>query len=429
MNQTVVSGTAAHADARLQPAQKPCRSCGAELKHSFVDLGMSPLANSNLEAGQLNQMEPFYPLHAYVCQECFLVQLEEFETPQHIFSDYVYLSSYSRSWVKHAETYVEMITERLGLNARSQVVEIASNDGYLLQFFVAKGIPALGIEPAANVAKIAVDKGIPTQVKFFGTETAKELVAGGLQADLVIGNNVLAHVPALNDFVGGLRVLLAPTGVATFEFPHLLCLMEGRQFDTIYHEHFSYFSLHAVARVFARHGLTIFDVEELPTHGGSLRIYVARAADATKPIGRRVGDLLNRERQHSLTVLDPYLSFAGDVAATKRALLEFLIDAKAEGKRIVGYGAPAKGNTLLNYCGVRTDFIDYVVDLNPYKQGRYLPGSHIPVHHPDRIRDTKPDYLLLLPWNLRDEIIGQMTHVRDWGCRFVTPLPAVQIYD
>lgn len=428
MNQTVIAGGAAHADARLQPVQRPCRSCGAELRHSFVDLGMSPLANSNLEASQLNQMEPFYPLHAYVCQECFLVQLEEFETPQHIFSDYVYLSSYSQSWVKHAETYVEMITARLGLNPKSRVVEIASNDGYLLQFFVAKGIPALGIEPAANVAKIAVEKGIPTQVKFFGTQTAKELAADGLQADLIIGNNVLAHVPALNDFVAGLRILLAPTGVATFEFPHLLRLMEGRQFDTIYHEHFSYFSLHAVARVFARHGLTIFDVEELPTHGGSLRIYAARAADATKPIGRRVGDLLGRERQQALTVLDPYLSFAGEVAATKRALLKFLIEAKAEGKTIVGYGAPAKGNTLLNHCGVRTDFIDYVVDLNPYKQGRYLPGSHIPIYHPDHIRDTRPDYLLLLPWNLRDEIIAQMAYVRDWGCRFVTPLPDVQIH-
>jgi 2-polyprenyl-3-methyl-5-hydroxy-6-metoxy-1,4-benzoquinol methylase len=428
MNLSAVSGTS-DADLRLRPGQRPCRSCRAELKHSFVDLGMSPLANSNLEATQLNQMEPFYPLHAYVCEECFLVQLEEFESPQHIFGDYVYLSSYSQSWVQHAKDYVEMIVARLGLSEKSQVVEIASNDGYLLQWFVAKGIPALGIEPAANIAKIAVENGIPTQARFFNTETAKELTASGLQADLIIGNNVLAHVPELNDFVAGLRILLTPTGVATFEFPHLLRLMEGRQFDTIYHEHFSYFSLHAVARVFARHGLTIFDVEELATHGGSLRIYAARAADASKPVNRRVGDLLSRERQHSLTLLDRYLSFAGEVAATKRALLQFLIRAKGEGKSIVGYGAPAKGNTLLNYCGIRTDFIDYVVDLNPYKQGRFLPGSRIPIHHPDRIRETRPDYLLLLPWNLRDEIMGQMAHVRDWGCRFVTPLPEVRVYD
>lgn len=429
MTQSAVSGSVTHADLRLNPVKKVCRSCGAELRHSFIDLGMSPLANSNLEATQLSQMEPFYPLHAYVCQECYLVQLEEVETPQHIFSDYVYLSSYSQSWVQHAKDYVEMITGRLALDQHSHVVEIASNDGYLLQFFVAKGIPALGIEPAANVAKIALEKGIPTQVRFFSTETAKDLVAGGLQADLIVANNVLAHVPGLNDFVAGLRILLAPTGVVTAEFPHLLSLMEGREFDTIYHEHFSYFSLHALARVFARHGLTIFDVEELPTHGGSLRIYAARAADASKVISRRVGELLSRERQRSLTLLDPYLSFAAEIAATKRALLQFLIQAKSEGKSIVGYGAPAKGNTLLNYCGIRRDFIDYVVDLNPYKQGRFLPGSHIPIYHPDRIRETRPDYLLLLPWNLRDEIMRQMAYVREWGCRFVTPLPEVQIYD
>jgi len=407
---------------------RACRFCGTNLEHTFADLGMSPFANSNLEPAQLNQMERFYPLHAFVCHECFLVQVEEFEAPAEIFSEYAYLSSYSDSWVQHAKRYVEMITERLRLDRRSQVVEIASNDGYLLQFFVAKGIPALGIEPAANIAAIAERKDVRTLVKFFGAETAAGLASGCMKADLIIGNNVLAHVPGLNDFVEGLRILLAPQGVVTMEFPHLLRLMAEHQFDTIYHEHFSYFSLLTVRQVFARHGLAIFDVEELPTHGGSLRIYARHEKDGTKPVGSRVTELLKREEAKGLGVLATYQSVAKEVMASKRELLRFLIDIKNEGKSIVGYGAPAKGNTLLNYCGIRGDFLDYVVDRSPYKQGRFLPGTHIPIHHPDKIAETRPDYLLLLPWNLRDEIMAQMAFVRDWGCRFVTPFPAVRVY-
>jgi len=407
---------------------KKCRFCGAGLKHSFADLGMSPLANSNVEPDRLNQMEPFYPLHAFVCEQCFLVQLEEFETPKHIFSDYVYFSSFSDSWVQHAKNYVEMIVERLSLNQRSQVVEIASNDGYLLQFFVASGIPVLGIEPATNVASRAVEKGVSTLVKFFGTATAKEVVADGMRADLIIGNNVLAHVPALNDFVEGLKILLSHKGVVTMEFPHLLRLMEEQQFDTIYHEHFSYFSFITVNNVFAHHGLTIFDVEELLTHGGSLRVYARHKGDEAKPVSSRVTRLLEREDNAGLTSLGPYLTFTEQVKATKRDLLRFLINAKEDGKSIVAYSAPAKGNTLLNYCGIRSDFIDYVVDRSPYKQGRFLPGTHIPIYHPGKINETKPDYLLLLAWNLRDEIMNQMKHVREWRCSFVTPIPKVRIY-
>lgn len=412
-----------------QLRQGRCRSCGAALTHTFVDLGVSPLANSNLEPVELNQMEPFYPLHAYVCAECFLVQLEEFETPQHIFADYAYLSSYSESWVQHARNYVDTIVPRLNLDTRSQVIEIASNDGYLLQFFVEKGIPALGIEPAANAAQLAIRKGIPTRVRFFGTKTAEELSAEGLGPDLIICNNVLAHVPDLNDFVGGLRILLGDKGVMTGEFPHLLRLMEEHQFDTVYHEHFSYFSLFTISNVFARHGMTIFDVEELATHGGSLRIYARPAEDDSKPVSHAVTEVLDWERNKGLTSLAPYLAFAPQVEETKRELLRFLIDAKQRGRSIVGYGAPAKGNTLLNYCGIRCDFIDYVVDLNPRKQGRYLPGTHIPIRSPEMIKETKPDYLLLLPWNLREEIMGQMALVREWGCRFVTPIPKVVIHD
>jgi len=407
---------------------RACRFCGTDLEHTFADLGMSPFANSNLEPAQLNQMERFYPLHAFVCHTCFLVQVEEFEAPAEIFTEYAYLSSYSDSWVQHAKRYVEMITERLGLGRKSQVVEIASNDGYLLQFFVAKGIPALGIEPAANIAAIAERKDVRTLVKFFGTETAGGLSKEGMRADLIIGNNVLAHVPGLNDFVEGLRVLLGPQGVVTMEFPHLLRLMDEHQFDTIYHEHFSYFSLLTVSQVFARHGLAIFDVEELPTHGGSLRIYARHATDETKPVGSRVTDLLKREKAKGLDTLATYQSVAKTVTASKRELLRFLIDIKNDGKSIVGYGAPAKGNTLLNYCGIRGDFLDYVVDRSPYKQGRFLPGTHIPIHHPDKIAETRPDYLLLLPWNLREEIMAQMAFVRDWGCRFITPFPTVRVY-
>jgi SAM-dependent methyltransferase len=412
----------------LATTARRCRSCGAELQNTFIDLGMSPLANSNIDPARMDRMEPFYPLHAYVCHECFLVQLEEFETPEAIFSDYVYLSSYSESWVEHARRYVEMVTARFDLNERSQVVEIASNDGYLLQHFIKRKIKALGIEPAANVARIAQGKGIPTHVAFFGEATARALSANGTRADLIVANNVLAHVPGLNDFIEGLSIMLKPGGVVTCEFPHLLRLMEESQFDTIYHEHFSYFSLLSVSKAFARHRLAVIDVEELPTHGGSLRIYVAHADDRSLTVGPRVADLLRREREKGLATLEPYKAFAGKAAATKRKLLRFLIEAKSQGKTIVGYGAPAKGNTLLNYCGIRSDFIDYVVDLNPLKQGRYLPGTRIPIFSPEKIRETQPDYVLLLPWNLRGEIMGQMAYIRDWGGRFVTPLPEVAVH-
>ncbi len=413
----------------MKSTNSPCRFCGHELRHSFADLGMSPLANSYVKPEQLKDMEPFYPLHAYVCEHCLLVQLEEFETPSHIFSDYAYFSSYSDSWLAHAKRYVDMATERFGLGAKSHVVEIASNDGYLLQYFKEKGVPVLGVEPAANVAEAAKAKGIPSVVKFFGVQTAKELAEQGKQADLAIGNNVLAHVPDLNDFVGGLEILLKPTGVVTMEFPHLMRLMAEHQFDTIYHEHFSYFSFLTVERVFAKHGLTLFDVEELPTHGGSLRIYGrhADAAGTALAVTERVERLKAEERRRGFDKLESYLSFEPAVKATKCGLLEFLIRAQREGKRVVGYGAPAKGNTLLNYCGVRTDFLDYTVDRSLQKQGCYLPGTHIPIYDPSRIAETKPDYVLILPWNLKEEIMQQMAHIRDWGGRFVTAIPEIEV--
>jgi len=401
-----------------------CRFCDAQLRHDFVDLGMSPLSNSYLKPADLARMEPFYPLVVFVCERCFLVQLEEFESPDRIFSDYAYFSSFSESWVEHARAYTQMMVERFGLDPNHHVVEIASNDGYLLQHFAAKGIAVLGIEPAANVAEAAVKKNIPTRVEFFGESLARRLVAEGAGADLIVGNNVLAHVPKLNDFVEGLRILLKPDGIITLEFPHLMRLMEENQFDTIYHEHFSYFSLHAVRQVMAAHGLEIFDVEELSTHGGSLRIYVSHQA---RSAGARVEDLAAREKSAAVTDLETYATFGEKVKHTKRKLLQFLIAAKNEGKSVVGYGAPAKGNTLLNYCGVRTDFIDYTVDRSPHKQGQFLPGTRIPIHHPDRIRQTKPDYVLILPWNLTQEITEQMGHIRDWNGRFVVPIPEVKV--
>jgi 2-polyprenyl-3-methyl-5-hydroxy-6-metoxy-1,4-benzoquinol methylase len=411
-------------------SQPACRFCAAPLTHSFADLGMSPPSNAFLRPEQLGRMEKFYPLHAWVCGACFLVQLEEFESPEQIFSaDYAYFSSYSDSWLAHARAYTEMATARFGLGKQSKVVEIASNDGYLLQYFAVRGIPVLGIEPAANVAKVAEQKGVPSLVKFFGAQTARDLVAQGVRADLLLGNNVLAHVPDLNDFVAGLKILLAPGGAITMEFPHLLRLMLENQFDTIYHEHFSYFSFITVQQVFARHGLILFDVEELSTHGGSLRIYARHEADAGKAVTARCAELLKRERAAGLDGLDAYRAFAEQVKETKRHLLEFLIGAKRAGKRVVGYGAAAKGNTLLNYCGIRTDFIDYVVDRSPHKQGCFLPGVHIPVHGPERIAETRPDYLLILPWNLKDEIVGQMAGIRAWGGRFVVPIPQAQVLD
>ena len=404
-----------------------CRSCSAPLEHTFCDLGMSPLSNSYLTADQLQQKEPFYPLHAYVCGNCYLVQLDEFESPQQLFSEYAYFSSYSDSWLQHSRDYTQMISARLGLDETSQVVEIASNDGYLLQYFVEQQIPVVGIEPAANVAAVAEEKGIPTLVKFFGTQTANEMLDEKLQADLVLGNNVLAHVPDLNDFVAGMKVILKPSGTITLEFPHLLKLIQGNQFDTIYHEHFSYFSLLAVERVFANHGMQIFDVDQLPTHGGSLRIYVRHADHQDAPVTDAVQSLRDLESESGLADLATYAAFADQVESTKRSLLKFLTDAKQDGLSVAAYGAPAKGNTLLNYCGIRKDFIDFTVDRSPAKQGHYLPGTHIPVFAPDKIREFKPDFLVILPWNIKDEIIGKMSHIREWGGKFVIPIPSVEI--
>jgi SAM-dependent methyltransferase len=408
------------------PASKTaCRFCEAPLAHTFVDLGTSPLCQKHVEAEDAAKMEPFYPLHAYVCEHCFLVQLDEFVSPDVIFGDgaYAYFSSYSDSWLEHARGYAALVSERFGLGSQSHVVEIASNDGYLLQWFVKRGIPVLGIEPASNTATVAQERGIPTIVKFFGAKTAAVLAAEGKHADLLLGNNVLAHVPNLNDFVGGMKILLKPTGVITMEFPHLQRLLEENQFDTIYHEHFSYFSFVTVERVFAAHGLTVFDVEELPTHGGSLRIYARHVSDATKPVGERVDSLRAREKALGYEDLRLYSGFGERVKETKRKLLTFLIDAKRAGKQVVGYGAPGKGNTLLNYCGIRTDFLDYTVDRSPHKQGRFLPGTRIPIFGPERISETKPDYVLILPWNLKAEITQQMSHIRSWGGRFVVPIP------
>jgi SAM-dependent methyltransferase len=410
-----------------EPAPGECRCCAAPLRHTFVDLGMSPLCESYLRSDQLNGMEPFYPLHVYVCDRCFLVQLQQYVGREAIFSEYAYFSSYSDSWLDHARRYTEKMIEELGLSLDSQVVEVASNDGYLLQYFVERGIPALGIEPAENVAKAAIHKGVPTLVKFFGRETARELVGEGQRADLLIGNNVLAQVHDINDFVAGMKLLLAPRGVITVEFPHLMRLVEGNQFDTIYHEHFSYFSLLSATRIFAAHGLAIYDVDELDTHGGSLRIFACHAEDPLRPITPRVDTLRAREQEAGLGDLRYYAQFAERVRETKRKLLEFLIAVKRAGKAIAGYGAPGKGNTLLNYCGIRTDFLDYTVDRNPYKQGKYLPGTHIPIHPPERLRKTRPDYVLILPWNLKHEIMAQLAYVREWGGQFVIPIPEVQV--
>jgi hypothetical protein len=409
--------------------QPNCRFCGTKLEQTFVDLGMSPLCESFLPSEHLNQMEPFYPLHVQVCGNCFLVQLEAYVTPEHIFSDYAYFSSYSDSWLAHAKRYTDLMMERFGIGAKGFVVELASNDGYLLQYFVEKKVPVLGIEPAANVAEVAIKKGVPTVVKFFGRESARELAASGKKADLLLGNNVLAQVPDLNDFVAGMKILLAPAGVITMEFPHLQRLMTENQFDTIYHEHFSYFSFVTAEKIFAAHGLTLFDVEELPTHGGSLRIYGRHVEDSSKPVTTRVNELRKRELDAGYLRLDTYSRFAEQVKETKRKLLEFLIQAKRNGKKIAGYGAPGKGNTLLNYCAIRTDFLDYTVDRNPYKHGRFLPGTHVPIYSPDRIRETKPDFLLILPWNLKDEIIKQNAFIREWGGKFVVPIPEVQVHE
>jgi len=405
-----------------------CRHCRQSLHHTFVDLGMSPLCENFVAPDKLDAMEPYYPLHVFVCERCFLVQLKEYVSPEHIFSDYAYLSSYSTSWVAHAKTYCGMIKERLGLGAESLVVELASNDGYLLQHFGPLGVPVLGIEPAANVAKLAEEKGIPTRSAFFGTSLAQQLVLERREADLIVANNVLAHVPDINDFVNGIHCLLKPHGVATLEFPHIERLIAENQFDTIYHEHFSYLSATVVERVARMHGLRLFDVEKLSTHGGSLRVYLARQ-DSLHPTSSRVLDLIELEDRLGLRSLKGYGSFSEKVKQAKRELLSFLIAAKNEGKRICGYGAPGKGNTLLNYCGIGTDFLDFTVDRNPHKHGRYTPGMHIPIRPIEEIGTARPDYILILPWNLKNEIVEQMGYVGDWGAKFVLPIPTVAIVD
>jgi SAM-dependent methyltransferase len=416
------------ASARTTVVNRHCRLCQSPLETTFVDLGMSPLCESYLAADQLDCMEPYFPLHVMVCGNCFLVQLQEYVKPEHIFTEYAYFSAYSTSWVEHARKYCHMIKDRLGLGPESQVFEIASNDGYLLQHFLPLNVPVTGIEPAANVAEAARRRNVPTLVEFFGLDLAKRLVSEGRQAALIVGNNVLAQVPDLNDFTAGMAHLLAPNGVITLEFPHLERLIDENQFDTIYHEHFSYFSLVTIERLARKHGLKVFDVEHLPTHGGSLRVYLCRA-DAAHIISPSVSTLLAHECEIGFEDVESYTRFAAKVHHTKRQLLSFLIECKEKGAKLCGYGAPGKGNTLLNYCGIGTDFLDFTVDRNPYKHGRYTPGMHIPIHPVSVIDEVKPDYLLILPWNLKNEIIAQMRHVGDWGCKMVVPIPNVEIID
>jgi 2-polyprenyl-3-methyl-5-hydroxy-6-metoxy-1,4-benzoquinol methylase len=405
-----------------------CRLCRAPLVTTFVDLGMSPLCESFLTVDQLDGMEPYFPLHVLVCDRCFLVQLQEYVKPEHIFTEYAYFSAYSTSWVEHARKYVHRIKDRLGLGPASQVFEIASNDGYLLQHFLPLNIPVIGIEPAANVAEAARARNIPTLVEFFGLGLAQRLVSEGRQADLIIGNNVLAQVPDLNDFTAGMAHLLAPNGMITLEFPHIESLIAENQFDTIYHEHFSYFSLVTVDRLARRHSLKVIDVERLATHGGSLRVYLSRA-DATYEPLPTVAALLTHERKIGLEDIGTYTRFGPRVHRTKRKLLSFLIQCKEDGAKLCGYGAPGKGNTLLNYCGIGPDFLDFIVDRNPYKHGRHTPGMHIPIRPISAIDAARPNYLLILPWNLKQEIIGQMRHSADWGCKFIVPIPEVHAVD
>ena len=405
-----------------------CRFCLKPLTTTFVDLGMSPLSNAFLPAEKLSAMEPFYPLHAFVCDSCFLVQLDEFESPDAIFSDYLYFSSYSESWLKHAANYSEKMVNRFGLTSESFVVEVASNDGYLLKNFVEKKIPCLGIEPAENVAKEAIKIGVPTKCVFFGEKTAKEIRKERGAADLVAGNNVYAHVPDINDFTAGLKAILSDRGVITLEFPHLLELIKNNQFDTIYHEHFSYLSLLAVEKIFAAHGLMIFSVDQLSTHGGSVRIYAQHSDKPAWPVDPSVAAIRELESSAGLNNIATYPEFKHKVEAIKRELLSFLIEAKSAKKTVAAYGAAAKGNTLLNYCGIRGDFIDYVVDRNPHKQGLFTPGTHIPVYAPEKISETRPDYILILPWNLKDEVINQLGEIRSWGGKFIVPIPSLQVF-
>jgi SAM-dependent methyltransferase len=415
------------AECRPERALQPCRFCGAQLEQTFVDLGMSPLCETYPAAADFRRGETYYPLHVYVCTKCFLVQLEEFERVENIFGDYPYFSSYSDSWLRHAEHYCRKMAARFGLGAQSFVVEVASNDGYLLQYFVKQGIPVLGIEPAANVAKVAVEKNVPTIVRFFGSSLATELASQNRGADLVLGNNVLAQVPDLNDFVEGLKILLKPAGVLTLEFPHLLQLMKHNEFDTIYHEHFSYFSLLSTRQILEAHGLKIFDVEELASHGGSLRVYACRKESSAHEVKPVVDMLIVEEKQAGLDTPDGYRDFTAQVRQTKFELLDFLLAAARQGKSVAGYGAPGKSATLLHYCGIGKDLIEYTVDRSPHKQGRFLPGTHIPIYHPDRIRETRPDYVVILPWNLKTEIMEQLKYIREWGGCFVVPIPRLTV--
>ena len=412
----------------LEAGTKACRFCGTSLRRTFIDLGMSPLCETYPSAADLNRGETYYPLHVSVCENCWLVQLGEYQTAESIFSDYPYFSSFSDSWLKHCDRYCEAMKGRLGLGSDSFVVEVASNDGYLLQHFVKRDVPVLGIEPAANVAKVAIEKGVPTMVRFFGATLARQLAAEGRYADLALGNNVLAQVPDLSDFVEGLKIILKPEGVLTLEFPHLLKLIQLHEFDTIYHEHFSYFSLHTTIRILEAHGLKVFDVEELKSHGGSLRVYACRGDSKTHPIEPAVQKVLADEIHAQLDRVEGYEAFARQVRETKFKLLEFLLSAAWQGKKVAGYGAPGKSATLLHYCGIGKDLIEYTVDRSPYKQGRFLPGSRIPIYHPNLIRQNRPDYVVILPWNLKDEIMEQLKFIRDWGGRFVVPIPNVQVY-
>jgi hypothetical protein len=404
-----------------------CRFCSTPLTRTFVDLGMSPLCQTHLEAEELNRGEIFYPLRVFVCQECLLVQLQAYVGPEQIFTEYAYFSSFSDFMLRHAQTYVEAVVERFALGPSHRVIEVASNDGYLLQYFVQRGIPVLGIEPAANVAKAAEAKGVPSVVRFFGVETAQKLVEEGVQADLLLGNNVLPHVPDLHDFVGGLKVLLRKSGTITIEFQHLMRMIAGNQFDTIYQEHFSYLTLSVVKKLFEQHGLTLFDVQEIPTHGGSLRIFARHSDEPGPQPGPNLASVLAAEEQAGMNRLEYYENYGERVRETKRQILEFLTGVKRRGASIVGYGAAGKTNTLLNYCGIRTDFIDYTVDRNPYKQGKFLPGTHIPIYAPERIRETKPDYVFIGPWNLVNEIVEQTSYIREWGGKWIVPIPEVKV--
>lgn len=405
-----------------------CRFCNTVLEHVFIDLVNSPASNSFLQPQELNEPETFYPLKVYTCDHCFLVQVDEYKKSDAIFnSDYVYFSSYSTSWLKHAKAYTDMMTKRFGYNAQSLVVELASNDGYLLQYFKEKNIPVLGVEPTANTAAVAVEKGIDTVVDFFGVRLAKELVKQNKQADLLLGNNVLAHVPDIIDFVSGMKILLKPGGVVTMEFPHLMQLVDNNQFDTIYHEHFSYLSFTTVGKIFASQGLELFDVDEIPTHGGSLRIYAKHAGDGSKPVTAAAKQLLEKEAAKGMNGLAYYDNFQQKALKVKYDITQFLIQQKRAGKKVAAYGAAAKGNTLLNYCGIKHDLIDYVVDANPHKQNKFLPASHIPVVNEQHIKDNQPDFVIILPWNLKEEITAQLSYITKWGAQFVVPIPALQI--